>query len=417
MRIRVRHTFIWDGRQSNGSVAPDGTYDILVHLVQENRSALISNSTAAEPVTVETVPPRPRVTSVSPSLIPQPGNAGAAIHYTGNRGLSGRILIYRTDVSGPPRLVKSFASRRGSVSSWDGRLTGGRPAPQGTYLVGFKVTDRACNTGRFPAELPPVAGTTRGAGVTVRYLAAQPPLTPVPAGSSAIVYVDARRHEYHWALRRAGAQKVLSSGAGSNYALSVRPPRRRTGALRTGDPVGAAPDGCPAGRGLRLRPRSRRGRPGRAAGPDLAGPEPSRRRRRRAAQHARGRGHGQARAPARRRAAGRVRRRGGPDRLSAQLAGELRPDHGPGARRGRRAGPAIVSRRRVSRATSGGSPFRWHGRCGRTSPPAAICCRWGSTRCAGRSRWLTEWLGLRAPRPRPTCSARGRGAWSRPMGL
>ncbi len=224
MRIRVRHTFIWNGRQSNGSVAPDGTYDILVHLVQENRSALISNSTAAEPVTVETVPPRPRVTSVSPSLIPQPGNAGAAIHYTGNRGLSGRILIYRTDVSGPPRLVKSFASRRGSVSSWDGRLTGGRLAPQGTYLVGFKVTDRACNTGRFPAELPPVAGTTRGAGVTVRYLAAQPPPTPVPAGSSAIVYVDARRHEYHWALRRAGAQKVLSSGAGSNYALSVRPP-------------------------------------------------------------------------------------------------------------------------------------------------------------------------------------------------
>jgi FlgD Ig-like domain len=224
MRIRVRHTFRWDGRQSNGSVAPDGTYYIRVALIHESRSALISNNTAAEPVTVETVPPRPRVTSVSPSLIPQPGHTGAAIRYTGNRGLSGRILIFRTDVSGPPRLVKSFASRRGSVSSWDGRLAGGRPAPQGTYLVGFKVTDRACNTGRFPAELPPVAGTTRGAGVTVRYLAVQPPLTPVAAGSSATVYVDARRHTYHWALRPAGTQKVLSSGTGSSYALSVRPP-------------------------------------------------------------------------------------------------------------------------------------------------------------------------------------------------
>jgi hypothetical protein len=235
----VRRSFTWDGRLDNGSVAPDGQYYIKVALVHQDRSVLISTTGgAARPVTVETVPPRPRVTAVSPSLIPQPGKAGVAIHYTGNRGLPGRILIYRTDLPGPPRLVKSFTSRRGSVSTWDGRLSGGRAAPQGTYLVGFKVTDRACNTGRFPAELPPVVGSTRGAGVTVRYLAAQPPLTPVAAGSSATVYVDARLHKYRWALRRAGAQKVLRSGTGSSFSLSVGVPAGGAGlyelALRWG---------------------------------------------------------------------------------------------------------------------------------------------------------------------------------------
>jgi hypothetical protein len=221
MRVRKRHTFHWDGRLPNGSVAPDGNYYIRVSLVNQDRSALISNNTDALPVTVETVPPRPRVISVAPSLIPQPGVAGARIHFTGTRGLAGRVLIYRTDLAGPPRLVKTFASGRGSATRWDGTLSGGRPAPQGTYLVGLKVTDRACNTGRFPAELPPVPGSTRGAGVSVRYLAAEPPLTPVAPGASATVYVDARQHQYHWTLRRAGTGARLHTGTSSSFSLSV----------------------------------------------------------------------------------------------------------------------------------------------------------------------------------------------------
>ena len=53
------------------------------------------------------------------------------------------------------------------------------------------MTDAACNTGRYPIVMPPPPGTTH-TGVTVRYLAAEPPLRPVAAGSSATVYVDAR---------------------------------------------------------------------------------------------------------------------------------------------------------------------------------------------------------------------------------
>ena len=216
----VRKGFTWNGRTANGPIAPDGTYYIRVALIHGSRSVLISNHAGPEPVTVETVPPRPKVTDVTPSLIPQPGGHGATIRYTGTGHLPGRILIYRTDLPGSPQLVKSFTSRRGSSSTWDGTI-GGLPAPQGTYLVGLEVTDRACNTGKFPAEFPPVPGTTAHAGVTVRYLAVQPPLTPVPAGSAATVYVDARQHRYRWTLTRAGARQSLASGAASGYQLRV----------------------------------------------------------------------------------------------------------------------------------------------------------------------------------------------------
>jgi hypothetical protein len=226
MGVRRRREFVWNGREQNGSIAPDGTYYIRVSLIYQGRSLLIPNSAGApEPVIVKTVPPRPRVTAVTPDVIPQNGSASATIHFTGNQSLPGRILIYRTDLAGPPHLLKTYeAPARGGRSVFNG-VIGGAPAPQGTYLIGLKVTDRACNTGRFPAELPPVAGTTPGAGLTVRYLAVQPPLTPVPEGSRTTVYVDARRQTYHWVLRRAGSQKVISSGVTDAVALRLAVPR------------------------------------------------------------------------------------------------------------------------------------------------------------------------------------------------
>jgi hypothetical protein len=231
-RHPVRKAFTWDGRLGDGSVAPDGNYFIRVSLIHQGRSVLISNNGGAEPVTVKTVPPRPRVTSVTPSLIPQPGVTSAKIRFTGTSGLNARVLIYRTDLPGPPRLVKSFASGRRSSAVWDGTVAGGRPAPQGTYLVGLKVTDRACNTGRFPPELPPVPGTTPHAGVTVRYLAAQAPLTPVAAGTDTTVYVDARRHQYRWTLSRTGGGSRVASGRSASFLLKVPIPRGGPGLYR-----------------------------------------------------------------------------------------------------------------------------------------------------------------------------------------
>jgi FlgD Ig-like domain/N,N-dimethylformamidase beta subunit-like, C-terminal len=228
--------FTWNGREDNGQLAPDGVYHIRVALIHQGRTAEISNPSGPLPITVRTIPPRPMVTDVSPSLIPQ-GDRLVTIHYTGNQHQGTTILLYRTDLPGTP-LVKTFHTAGGAHSAvWDGKIDQ-RPAPAGTYLVGLEVTDRACNTGRFPLVVPPAPGTTPHAGVTVRYLAAQPPLRPVPAGSDTTVYVDARQQPYRWALRRAGSKKILARGATSGVALNLRVPSGPAGmyqlALRSG---------------------------------------------------------------------------------------------------------------------------------------------------------------------------------------
>ena len=110
------------------------------------------------------------------------------------------MILYRTDLPGKPRIVKSFKTKWGSTeATWDG-LIDGQPAPAGTYLDGLDVTDDACNIGKFPPLMPPPPGTTPHAGVTVRYLAAQPPMTPDAGRSTATVYVDARGIAYRWGL-------------------------------------------------------------------------------------------------------------------------------------------------------------------------------------------------------------------------
>ncbi len=261
----TRRIFRWNGRTSSGTVASDGTYYIRVSLIHQGRSVLISDSTGALPVTVETVPPHPKVTGVTPHLIPRAGVSGATIRYTGSHRVPGRILVFRTDRPGPPRLVKSFPARRGDTTPWDGTLAHGVPAPQGTYLIGLKVTDKACNTGVFPAQYPPVAGTTAHAGVTVRYLAALPPPAPVAAGATATVYVDARQHSYAWALRAAGGQKVLGSGRSRAFALRVPVPSGagtpglyelalRYGSHRTQVPIVGSPAGATRARVLVVLP-------------------------------------------------------------------------------------------------------------------------------------------------------------------
>jgi FlgD Ig-like domain len=249
IRNRGQGTFFWRGREDDGRLAPDGTYYVRVSLIHQGRTVEISNSAGAEPITVLSRAPRPVVTSVAPQLIPENG-APVAIRFRGNGGRSGKVLVYRTDLPGGPRLVKSFGtSSRRSQALWDGRILG-QPAPQGVYLIGFQVSDGACNVGQFPPSLPPPPGSTPHAGVTVRYLAVQPPLNPVPAGSSTLVYVDSRRQPYRWTLRSAAvghstvsgtARPVLSevsssvqlrvhvpAGAPGLYALSVRSGPHRT---------------------------------------------------------------------------------------------------------------------------------------------------------------------------------------------
>jgi len=154
LRTFTRRTFVWNGREDDGRVAPDGAYDIQVFLVHQARTLLIRNSVsgAIEPITVDTVPPHPVVTSVSPDRITASSPKAVTIRYTGTDRLRPQILIYRIGPAGP-RQVKSYAATsRAGASLWDGTI-GGRPASAGTYVVAVALTNKACTTGKSPATV------------------------------------------------------------------------------------------------------------------------------------------------------------------------------------------------------------------------------------------------------------------------
>ncbi len=230
-QAKTRHTFYWYGHEADGRLAPNGTYHFRVALAEQGRIVDLTQY----PVILDTAPPHLVVTSVSPSQLPAPGGVPATIHFTGSNGRGGYLLVYRTGLGGPPELVDtrkipfSKANPHGYAKTWNG-LIHGRPAPDGTYVMALKVTDRACVTGTFPVYLPPQEGTTPHAGVTVSYLAATTPLDPLPAGSSIVVGVSAGQQRYHWALRRlATKRKPIARGSGTSTSLRLRVPGRSAG--------------------------------------------------------------------------------------------------------------------------------------------------------------------------------------------
>jgi hypothetical protein len=242
--------FTWNGRESSGRLAPDGTYYVQVVLQAEGRSFDLGES-------IRIIRTKPRVT-LSPVRVVATGasehrsttgstaaggsapssslaatiaagfKAGATVltpgkglleirfHSRSTRG--GTVFVYRTFASGAKRLVDSYPIPNGvQHATWDGKIHG-TPAPPGTYTIGIEVTDRACNVGSFPAPGRRSTAATARAGVTVSYVSASAPLMPIATGRKAMVTVAApdTGGSYGWTLRRAGSSRTLSGAAGSS---------------------------------------------------------------------------------------------------------------------------------------------------------------------------------------------------------
>jgi FlgD Ig-like domain len=165
MRQRVRTpdgVFHWNGREDNGQVAPDGSYYFRVALLHQGRTIDLTDV----PVKVTSSPAHPVITSVTPSVVPGPDGMRVTIRYAGDEG-RGTIRIYRIDLPGGPRLVKSFLVQNDHTAVWDGTINQ-KPAPAGTYLIGLDVTDDGCDVGHFPVHVPPPPGSTPNTTVTVQ---------------------------------------------------------------------------------------------------------------------------------------------------------------------------------------------------------------------------------------------------------
>ena len=216
--VRVK----WDGRDDDGARAPDGRYRYRITLQRQGRSVIFPRS-----VDLDTTPPHPLVTSIGPerSPVPRPellpvtgrGEATIRFHAPGRRL---EVSLFKLGPGRPRVVVPRLPVADGATSArWDGRLPDGRAASPGTYVVGIEVRDRAGNIGRVPTRdargLPaPGYGVTlpgRG-GITVRYLGAAAPATPVRVRTPATFAIDARGERFRWRIRKVGSSRVVRSG-------------------------------------------------------------------------------------------------------------------------------------------------------------------------------------------------------------
>jgi hypothetical protein len=220
----------WNGRTDAGRRAADGRYRLRVALRSQARTLILPGATL-----VDTRPPRSRVcVGVRCAVqrtqnIVAPGTSPIRLYV---RGISRRspthVAVLRTD-DGPPRVVARFDGPPGDHRlEWDGTVDGA-PAPPGVYLFRVRVSDAAGNTAVTPRHLR--AGDVAGRpGLTIRGIAAQPPLRPVTAGQPAEFFVDARGRAYRWSVRRIGYPQIRRRGTGRGPRLAFRAPRGDSGA-------------------------------------------------------------------------------------------------------------------------------------------------------------------------------------------
>jgi flagellar hook assembly protein FlgD len=212
-------TLVWDGMTDAGDRAPDGQYRVRVALRDEGRSATVQQT-----MNVDTRAPRSQVCVGFKCSVKRQGN----IVSQGDHAVKIYIdrvspfyattfRVLRTD-DGKPREVTHFELKAGAHRKvWDGRVDG-KPLPLGTYIIQSEVRDTAGNVGITPTEFE--QGAVRGRpGLTVRGLAAQPPLRPVTAGQRVEFGVDARGASYRWRVRRLGASAVRKRGSVDADAL------------------------------------------------------------------------------------------------------------------------------------------------------------------------------------------------------
>lgn len=148
------HEWTWKGKDNNRDIVRDGTYDAIfvADQVGENGKKRIRSV----PVHVDAhfdVPKKP--TPSDDTLYPRTTQIhdviGVTLSGKGRMATVGSVKMRVKNAQGRVvrRLGLSKARWRRSVTSlFDGRDQAGVPLPGGRYTVGFKVTDKAGNTGK-----------------------------------------------------------------------------------------------------------------------------------------------------------------------------------------------------------------------------------------------------------------------------
>ncbi|RKQ92335.1 hypothetical protein C8N24_2181 [Solirubrobacter pauli] len=223
---------VWDGKDDDGAVVPDGRYRLRVALRDEGRSAVLQKT-----MNVDTKAPTPQVCLGDPCQKRDPrlqnivsqGDRAIDIYIRGRSRSETTLRILRTDLAGEPKLVRTLHRKgRYARKRWDGLDEAGKPLPPGTYIVQARVRDAAGNIGVSPSEFEPGAVSGRP-GLTVRGISAEPPVRPVTAGGRTEVFVDARGAEFRWRVRRVGERRIVKRGTATDPKLVFRAPDSHSG--------------------------------------------------------------------------------------------------------------------------------------------------------------------------------------------
>jgi len=196
---RGRRTFTWNGLMDDARPAPDGTYRMEIHLVNQHRTILLPN-----PIVLDTKAPAVLdARAVRPAFSPDGDHQfdTVTIHYRLSE--DAHVLVFVDGHS----IIRGRSSQPKNKVSWNG-MVDGRLLPQGTYTLAVSAVDLSGNH----------AARVRRVAVAVRYIALG--TRRVRAHGAAVLRIgvstDAKR--YRWSL--AGR-----SGTASARVLRVRVPR------------------------------------------------------------------------------------------------------------------------------------------------------------------------------------------------
>jgi hypothetical protein len=204
---RFWNSFSWNGVADSGRLAPSGTYQFKVHLVQARRTILLPNRIVLD----TTAPAALAATSNRPVFSPDGDHQSDSVRIAYRLSEPAHAALYL----GSRRLVYArFAHRDGSLT-WDGRV-GGRMLRQGSYALSLGAVDAAGNAS--PA--------TKRIGVDVRLRFIELPRTPVAARAQArfSVQVDTDAKAYAWTL---GARRGVAHARTLTLRAPAKPGRYR----------------------------------------------------------------------------------------------------------------------------------------------------------------------------------------------
>jgi FlgD Ig-like domain len=224
----TKHRFLWDGRDDEGRVVPDGTYRMRVVRRDENR---VINS--VKTITVDTEPPRVTLVGADPSVIRTRGGGQrprVRVRYRGPVNAAPEFRVFRTD-DGPLRVVRRFRGDDTRSGVWRGEVAAGpdatRPADDGIYAFTVTVRDRAGNPAVAPADIPTPRVARPRTGVSVESLTLRGPLEAVTAGSTVSLEVGPVDRSFDFVVSRLGApSEVIRRGGRVGGRFRLRVPRR-----------------------------------------------------------------------------------------------------------------------------------------------------------------------------------------------